>query len=95
MLEAPNLWELVGKRAEATPDSRMVVDERGDSLTFAEFEAAAEVAAAGLAAKGIGEGTVKTHVSSVLAKLGVQSRTQAALHAVRMGIVSAGELPAR
>ena len=44
---------------------------------------------------GIGEGTVKTHVSNVLAKLGVQSRTQAALHAVRMGIVSAGELPAR
>ena len=44
---------------------------------------------------GIGQGTVKTHVSNVLAKLGVQSRTQAALHAVRMGIVSAGELPAR
>jgi len=26
---------------------------------------------------------VKTHVSAVLAKLGVQDRTQAALHAVR------------
>jgi NarL family two-component system response regulator LiaR len=37
---------------------------------------------------GIGEGTVKTHVSSVLAKLGVQSRTQAALQAVQMGLVS-------
>jgi DNA-binding NarL/FixJ family response regulator len=37
----------------------------------------------------IGEKTVKTHVSNVLAKLGVQSRTQAALYAVRIGLVSA------
>ncbi len=35
----------------------------------------------------IGEKTVKTHVSNILAKLGVQSRTQAALHAVRLGLV--------
>ncbi len=35
---------------------------------------------------GIGEKTVKTHVSNVLAKLGVQSRTQAALHAVQIGL---------
>lgn len=34
----------------------------------------------------IGEKTVKTHVSNILAKLGVQSRTQAALYAVRSGI---------
>src|SRR6266702_4930050 len=32
---------------------------------------------------GVAEKTVKTHVSSVLAKLGVQDRTQAALYAVR------------
>ncbi|MCC6958742.1 MAG: response regulator transcription factor [Dehalococcoidia bacterium] len=36
----------------------------------------------------IGEKTVKTHVSNVLAKLGVQSRTQAALYAVRVGLVA-------
>ena len=35
----------------------------------------------------IGEKTVKTHVSSVLSKLGVPSRTQAALYAVRIGLV--------
>jgi len=34
-------------------------------------------------ALGVSEKTVKTHVSSVLAKLGVQDRTQAALLAVR------------
>lgn len=37
---------------------------------------------------GIGEKTVKTHVSNILAKLGVQSRTQAALYAVQIGLVS-------
>lgn len=41
---------------------------------------------------GIGEGTVKTHVSSVLNKLGLQSRTQAALHAVRLGVVRPEEI---
>lgn len=36
----------------------------------------------------IGETTVKTHVSNILMKLGVPSRTQAALYAVRIGLVS-------
>jgi len=40
----------------------------------------------------IGEKTVKTHVSNVLGKLGVQSRTQAALYAVRIGLVSVDQL---
>lgn len=35
----------------------------------------------------IGDRTVKTHVSSIMGKLGVQSRTQAALYAVRSGLV--------
>jgi DNA-binding NarL/FixJ family response regulator len=34
----------------------------------------------------LGEQTVKTHVSSILGKLGVQSRTQAALYAARVGL---------
>jgi DNA-binding NarL/FixJ family response regulator len=40
----------------------------------------------------IGERTVKTHVSHLLGKLGLQSRTQAALHAVRIGLVPESEL---
>jgi NarL family two-component system response regulator LiaR len=36
---------------------------------------------------GIGEKTVKTHVSRVLAKLGVSDRTQAAVLAIREGLV--------
>jgi DNA-binding NarL/FixJ family response regulator len=34
----------------------------------------------------IGEKTVKTHVSNILSKLGVQSRTQAALYAAQNGL---------
>jgi NarL family two-component system response regulator LiaR len=40
----------------------------------------------------VSEKTVKAHVSSILMKLGVQSRTQAALYAVRTGLVSLDEL---
>ena len=52
-----------------------------------------ELIAAGLSNKliarrlGIAEKTVKTHVGHVLAKLGVSDRTQAALYAVRTGLV--------
>lgn len=37
------------------------------------------------------EDTVKTHIRHILAKLGVQSRTQAVLYAIRCGLVSSGE----
>lgn len=40
----------------------------------------------------ISETTVKTHVSNILAKLGLSSRTQAALHAVRIGLVAQDEI---
>ncbi len=40
----------------------------------------------------VSEKTVKAHVSAILMKLGVQSRTQAALYAVRTGLVSLDEL---
>jgi two-component system, NarL family, response regulator LiaR len=42
----------------------------------------------------IAETTVKSHVRVILEKLGVQSRTQAALHAVRAQLVSPADLKA-
>jgi DNA-binding NarL/FixJ family response regulator len=67
----------------------------GVRLTAREREVLAEIAhgrsnreiARSLA---LSEKTVKTHVSAILSKLAVQDRTQAALYAVRTGLVDAG-----
>jgi DNA-binding NarL/FixJ family response regulator len=40
----------------------------------------------------ITEKTVKAHVSSILGKLGLRSRTQAALYAGRVGLVEVSQL---
>jgi NarL family two-component system response regulator LiaR len=73
-------------REVRAPDSpETLTDRETDVLRLvAEGKANKEIAQ-GL---GIGEKTVKTHVSNILAKLGVQSRTQAALHAARIGMVT-------
>jgi NarL family two-component system response regulator LiaR len=44
---------------------------------------------------GIREETAKTHVSHMLAKLGLQDRTQAAIFAVREGLVPLSDEPSR
>lgn len=68
--------------------------ERPERLTERETEVL-RLLAGGLSNKEIGraltisERTVQTHVSSILAKLGMASRMQAALYAVRIGLVSA------
>ncbi len=68
------------------PDSPTALTERETEvlrlvgLGFSNKEIARELS--------IGEKTVKTHVSNILSKLGVLSRTQAALHAVKIGLVS-------
>jgi DNA-binding NarL/FixJ family response regulator len=67
----------------------------GTTLTPREHEVL-ELIAAGRSNKrialelGIAEKTVKTHVGHLMAKLGVSDRTQAALLAVRRGLVSGG-----
>ena len=58
MLDAPNLWELLERRVEATPDAVMAIDQDGRQLTFAEYRSSAERAAAGFARLGVGQGDV-------------------------------------
>src|SRR5215217_1018954 len=77
--------------------SEVASPENPEALTDREAEVL-RLLARGKANKQIASGlyvsekTVKAHVSSILMKLGVHSRTQAALHAVRTGLVSAEEL---
>ncbi|HLH23213.1 MAG TPA: response regulator transcription factor [Chloroflexota bacterium] len=72
-------------REVRAPESPEALTERETAVLrlLARGKANKEIAAT----LGIGEQTVKTHVSSILAKLGVRSRTQAALHAARIGLV--------
>ena len=58
MIDGRNLWELLERRVEATPDAVMAIDDQGNRITFADYRAAAERAAAGLARHGINEGDV-------------------------------------
>ena len=75
-----SMWELVERRAAATPDLPMLIDEHDRRLTFGEFRDQAERVAAGLFELGVHPGTVVTWqlptrmetvlVSMALARLG-------------------------
>jgi NarL family two-component system response regulator LiaR len=65
-------------REQLTPREREVLELIGEG--YSNKRIALEL--------GVSEKTVKTHVGHVLAKLGVADRTQAALHAVRSGLLS-------
>jgi acyl-CoA synthetase (AMP-forming)/AMP-acid ligase II len=55
--DAATLWELVERRAAASPDTVLLIDEGGRTLTCQEFRDRAERAAAGFHALGVGHGT--------------------------------------
>src|SRR5215212_2254955 len=84
-------------RAAARLMREMRAPEKPEVLTARETEVL-KLLARGKANKQIArdlfieEKTVKAHVSGILRKLGVSSRTQAALYAVKTGLVSMDEL---
>jgi DNA-binding NarL/FixJ family response regulator len=73
-------------REVRAPESPQALTERETDVLrlLAAGKANKEIAAA----LSIGEQTVKTHVSNILGKLGIQSRTQAALYAAQMGMTA-------
>jgi len=76
-------------REVRTPESPQTLTERETEVLrlLAGGKANKEIALA----LTISETTVKTHVSNILMKLGVPSRTQAALYAVKIGMVTINE----
>src|SRR5215210_1761100 len=72
-------------REPARPPAEALTGREAEVLRLlAEGRANKEIARA----LGVAEDTVKTHVRHLLAKLGVQSRTQAALYAARTGLAA-------
>jgi acyl-CoA synthetase (AMP-forming)/AMP-acid ligase II len=57
VIEAGSLWEVVERRAAATPAALFAVDDEDRSLSFAGYRDAALRCAAGLAARGVGAET--------------------------------------
>ena len=75
-------------QAVSAPESPEALTERETEVLrlLAQGKANKEIARS----LNISEKTVKVHVSNILSKLGVQSRTQATLYAIRVGLVSTG-----
>ena len=75
-------------QAVSAPESPEALTERETEVLrlIAQGKANKEIARS----LNISEKTVKVHVSNILSKLGVQSRTQATLYAIRVGLVSTG-----
>ncbi|CAN5176703.1 cyclohexanecarboxylate-CoA ligase [soil metagenome] len=55
--DSTTLWELVERRAAATPDSTLLIDEQGRTLSCTGFRDRAERTAAGFAELGVRHGT--------------------------------------
>jgi len=86
---APEAAARLMREVRAPENPEALTDREAEVLRLLARGKANKQIASGLY---VSEKTVKAHVSSILMKLGVQSRTQAALYAVRTGLVSMDEL---
>lgn len=84
---AARLMRALRAPKQADPLAELTEREREVLLLLANGRANKEIAQA----LGITERTARTHVSNILGKLGLASRTQAALFAVREGLVAPAE----
>jgi len=81
---SPKAAERLMREIRAPESPEKLTDRETDVLRLlAQGKSNKEIARA----LNLGETTVKTHVSNILTKLNVPSRTQAALYAVRIGLV--------
>ncbi|MGA5298586.1 response regulator [Nucisporomicrobium flavum] len=78
----PDVARLLTEGRAGAGDPQLTPREREVLAAIARGRANREIARQ----LGLAEKTVKTHVSAILTKLGLQDRTQAALYAVRAGL---------
>jgi DNA-binding NarL/FixJ family response regulator len=82
---SPSVAARLLREVPAPPQPEPLTERETEVLQhLAQGKSNKEIAAALI----IAEKTVRTHVSNILSKLSVTSRTQAVLHAVRTGLVS-------
>jgi DNA-binding NarL/FixJ family response regulator len=83
----PDVADLLAAGApQSSATARLTAREREVLIEIARGRSNREIARA----LAVSEKTVKTHVSAILAKLGVQDRTQAALAVVHGGLIDGG-----
>jgi DNA-binding NarL/FixJ family response regulator len=83
VLMHPDVARLLAAGGEVPDSARLTAREHQVLVEIARGRSNREIARA----LALSEKTVKTHVSAVFSKLGVADRTQAALYAVRAGLV--------
>src|ERR687893_3258080 len=87
-----------GRRIPGVVAERLAERVGGSDLTARELEVLGQIVRGRsnkeiAAACGITEATVKSHINSILSKLGVADRTQAATTAIRRGLVRLPDAP--
>ncbi|MGH9017532.1 MAG: AMP-binding protein, partial [Acidimicrobiales bacterium] len=81
------MWELVARRAAASPDRTMLLDENDRRLTFGQFASRCETVAAGLVDLGVGPGTMVSWQLPTRMETVVLSMALARLGAVQNPII--------
>ncbi|MCH7788662.1 MAG: AMP-binding protein [Acidobacteria bacterium] len=87
IFDSNGLWDLLSRRADASPDAAMLIDADDRMVTFAEARSWAERVAAGFASIGVGEATPVTWILPTRIETVIASFALSRLGAVQNPII--------